>query len=327
MHILSESRIAHPGDLHRIGDFASQNFRHPLQLKAPKGLICVRETNMTPEFCVTTPSRCLTVLAPVGRYRRKTGTATNSRLWNWLAVPGLPTADTPPVARPIFILPDQAFPAPSPPPPPWDYNQANGVLRAVRPSAYPHAMTDFLHSVHEGRLLHLTLNRPGKRNALDTTLCRALLDALEDAARDPAVGAILLTASGRAFCAGMDLAEIEEGSHAEEIDALHERLFTIGARLTKPLIAGVDGPALGGGTGLVANCHVVVAGPEASFGLTEIRLGLWPFLVYRAVASALGERRTLELSLTGRICLAAEAREFGLVHEVCDGAPDRKSVV
>jgi enoyl-CoA hydratase/carnithine racemase len=184
-------------------------------------------------------------------------------------------------------------------------------------------MTDLLHSVREGRLLRLTLNRPGKRNALDTALCRALVDALEDAARDPAVGAILLTANGRAFCAGMDVAEIEEGSHAGEIDALHEQLFTIGARLAKPLIAGVQGPAHGGGVGLVANCHVVVAGPEASFGLTEIRLGLWPFLVYRAVASALGERRTLELSLTGRICLAAEAREFGLVHEVCDGAPDR----
>ena len=184
-------------------------------------------------------------------------------------------------------------------------------------------MTDLLHSVREGRLLRLTLNRPDKRNALDTALCRALVDALDDAARDPDVGAILLTANGRVFCAGMDLAEIEEGSHAGEIDAVHERLFTIGARLAKPLIAGVQGPALGGGVGLVANCHIVVAGPEAGFGLTEIRLGLWPFLVYRAVASALGERRTLELSLTGRICSAAEAREFGLVHEVCDGAPTR----
>src|ERR1035441_4367700 len=77
---------------------------------------------------------------------------------------------------------------------------------------------------------------PGKRNPVAPALCRALVDALEDAARAPAVGVILLTANGRAFCAGMDVAEIEEGSHAEEIDALHERLFTIGARLGKPLI-------------------------------------------------------------------------------------------
>jgi enoyl-CoA hydratase/carnithine racemase len=206
---------------------------------------------------------------------------------------------------------------------PRGYNQANGVLRAARPSAYPHAMTDLLHSVREGRLLHLTINRPAKRNALDVALCRNLVTALEDGAKDPAVGAILLTANGKSFCAGMDLAEIEHGANAEEINAVHEQLFTIGARLAKPLIAGVYGAALGGGTGLVANCHIVVASYEASFGLTEIRLGLWPFLVYRAVAEALGERRTLELSLTGRIFRGREARELGLAHEVAEDAAAR----
>ena len=184
-------------------------------------------------------------------------------------------------------------------------------------------MTDVLHSVREGRLLRLTLNRPDKRNALDAALCRKLVSALEQAAGDPAVGAILLTANGTAFCAGMDLAEIAQAAHAEDIDAVHEQLFTIGARLAKPLVAGVHGAALAGGTGLVANCHIVVAGPEASFGLTEIRLGLWPFLVYRAVAGALGERRTLELSLTGRIFGPGEARDLGLAHEVAEDAPDR----
>jgi len=184
-------------------------------------------------------------------------------------------------------------------------------------------MTDVLHSVREGRLLRLTLNRPDKRNALDAALCRKLVSALEQAAGDPAVGAILLTANGTAFCAGMDLAQIELVADAEEINAVHEQLFTIGARLAKPLVAGVHGAALGGGTGLVANCHIVVAGPEASFGLTEIRLGLWPFLVYRAVAGALGERRTLELSLTGRIFGPGEARDLGLAHEVAEDAAGR----
>jgi enoyl-CoA hydratase/carnithine racemase len=184
-------------------------------------------------------------------------------------------------------------------------------------------MTDVLHSVREGRLLRLTLNRPEKRNALNVALCRKLVRALDDAAGDPAVGAILLTANGKAFCAGMDLAEVERGADAEEINAVHEQLFTVGARLAKPLIAGVHGAALAGGTGLVANCHIVVAGPEASFGLTEIRLGLWPFLVYRAVVGALGERRTLELSLTGRIFGGAEARDLGLAHEVTEDAAGR----
>ena len=186
-------------------------------------------------------------------------------------------------------------------------------------------MTDVLHSIREGRLLRLTVNRPDKRNALNAALCHALVTALDDAARDPAVGAILLTANGKAFCAGMDLAEIEPGADAEEINAVHEQLFTVGARLAKPLIAGVHGAALAGGTGLVANCHIVVAAPGATFGLTEIRLGLWPFLVYRAVAAALGDRRTLELSLTGRIFDTVEARQIGLVHEVAD-APQQRAL-
>ena len=197
------------------------------------------------------------------------------------------------------------------------------MLRAVNLPPTPARMTDHLLSAREGRLLRLTLNRPDKRNALDAALCRQLVDALDAAATDPAIGAILLLANGRVFCAGMDLAEIEQGGDTDEISALHERLFTAGARLTKPLVAGVHAAALGGGTGLVANCHIVVAAPEATFGLTEIRLGLWPFLVYRAVEAALGERRTLELSLTGRIFHAAEARDYALVHEIVEEAPAR----
>jgi enoyl-CoA hydratase/carnithine racemase len=184
-------------------------------------------------------------------------------------------------------------------------------------------MTDILNSVREGRLLRLTLNRPEKRNALDAALCRALVTALDEAAADPAISAILLTGNGKAFCAGMDLAEIEQTTGTAEIDAVHEQLFTAGARLPKPLIAGVHGAALAGGTGLVANCHIVVASHESTFGLTEIRLGLWPFLIYRAVEAALGPRRTLELSLTGRTFPGREARELGLVHEVAEDASAR----
>jgi enoyl-CoA hydratase/carnithine racemase len=167
-------------------------------------------------------------------------------------------------------------------------------------------------------VLRLTLDRPEKRNALDGELCGQLVDALEAADRDAGTGAILLAANGPSFCAGMDLDEAASGVSAET-SAAHERLFTVGARITKPLIAAVQGAALGGGTGLVANCHIVIAAGDASFGLTEIRLGLWPFLVYRAVVAALGERRTLELALTGRIFGAEEARGIGLVHEI---APD-----
>jgi enoyl-CoA hydratase/carnithine racemase len=183
-------------------------------------------------------------------------------------------------------------------------------------------MSEILYSGREGRVLRLTLNRPEKRNALSAALCRELVEALEAAENDPGVGAILLAANGKSFCAGMDLAELGAVSTAE-IDLAQERLFTLGARLTKPIVAAIQGPALGGGTGLVANCHIVVASPEATFGLTEIHLGLWPFLVFRAVTAALGERRTVELALTGRVFGAPEAREMGLVHEVAPDAAAR----
>ena len=184
-------------------------------------------------------------------------------------------------------------------------------------------MTHVLESVLQGRVLRVTLNRPGKRNALNSPLCLELTRVLDQAGADASVGAILLCANGPAFCAGMDLDEIGP-STTEAIDIAHEQLFTVGARLAKPIVAAVGGAALGGGAGLVANCHVVVASQAATFGLTEIRLGLWPFLVYRAVSAALGERRTTELALTGRVFPATEAREFGLVHEVARD-PDRRA--
>ncbi len=83
------------------------------------------------------------------------------------------------------------------------------------------------------------------------------------------------------------------------------------------------GAALGGGTGFVANCHIVIAEPSATFGLTEIRLGLWPFLVYRAMELAVGERRSTELALTGRVFGGEEAKALGLVHEVVPDAESR----
>ena len=183
-------------------------------------------------------------------------------------------------------------------------------------------MSDPLHSVREGRVLRLFLNRPDQRNALNAELCRTLAGAIEDADGDSGVGSILLSGRGKSFCAGMDLKEAGTADSAE-LAAVHERLFTVGLRLGKPLIATVHGAALAGGTGLVANCHIVIAAPDAIFGLTEIRIGLWPFLVFRAVAMALGERRTVELALTGRTFGAPEAVEMGLAHEVADDVEKR----
>jgi len=173
----------------------------------------------------------------------------------------------------------------------------------------------YIESLPQGRILRIVLNRPEKRNALTAAMCRELVQLLDAAGRDPAVRVVVLEARGKSFCAGMDLGEIDPTS-THEITGAQETLFTVGTRMNKPIVGAVQGAALGGGTGLVANCHIVVAGEDATFGLTEIRLGLWPFLVHRAVSMAVGERRALEMALTGRTFDAAEACTLGLVHEV-----------
>jgi enoyl-CoA hydratase/carnithine racemase len=188
-------------------------------------------------------------------------------------------------------------------------------------------MASLLESARSEHVLHLTINRPEKRNALNAALCRELCDAIDAADADQTIHAILLTGAGKSFCAGMDLAEIADPRDSPEIDSLHERLFTVGARVSTPIVAAVHGAALAGGTGLVANCHIVIADLAATFGLTEIRLGLWPFLVFRACSAAMGERRTMELSLTGRIFGAEDACMLGLVHEMSSDAPLRAAEV
>jgi len=172
-----------------------------------------------------------------------------------------------------------------------------------------------LKASREGKILRLVLDRPEKRNALNSALCTELAAAIEDAAQDAAVGAILLSGAGPSFCSGMDLSEMLTPEASSLADA-HERLFTIGRRVTVPIVAAVHGAALAGGTGLAANAHIVVASDDANLRLTEIRIGLWPFLIYRAVVDAVGDRRALELSITGRILAAREAAEMGLAHHV-----------
>lgn len=169
------------------------------------------------------------------------------------------------------------------------------------------------------RVLHVTLNRPGKRNALSAAMCSELVEAIASAQSDPQVGSILISAAGQVFCAGMDLDEAVEISGPDLAD-VHEKLFTAGANSLKPIVVCVNGPALGGGLGLVAQGHAVIAAEGAVFGLTEMRLGLWPFLVYRSIESALGARRTLELSLTARVFPTHDALQWGLVHHICPPA-------
>jgi enoyl-CoA hydratase/carnithine racemase len=176
-------------------------------------------------------------------------------------------------------------------------------------------MSEILELSKHGRVQRIALNRPDKRNALSSELCRELVDAINRANRHPEIGAIVLTGNGESFSAGMDLKELGNVS-VETINNVHEQLFTLSMRLGRPLIGAINGVALGGGAGLVANCHIAIANENAKFGLTEIRLGMWPFLVFRAMNAAVGERRAVELALTGRTFDVKEAHEMGLVHEI-----------
>jgi enoyl-CoA hydratase/carnithine racemase len=155
----------------------------------------------------------------------------------------------------------------------------------------------------DGRLRRIALAAVEKRNFLDAMMCQDLLRELRDAVADDDVGTILLEADGPMFCTGVDPLAGEE-------------LFTIGRRMVKPLVAAVKGVAISGGVALLANAHVVLAAQGSSFGLTDIREGKWSEAIYRAAASAIGERRALELCLTGRIFSTPDALAWGLVHMV-----------
>ncbi len=172
---------------------------------------------------------------------------------------------------------------------------------------------------HKHRVVRITLNRPEKRNALTSAMCAGIVEAIRSAQDDRHVGSILLCAAGPVFCSGMDVSEALSMSHSE-LANLHDDLFSIGFHSKKPIVVSVGGAALGGGVGLVAQGHVVLASENSVFGLSEIRLGLWPFLVYRSVEAAVGARRMLELSLTGRTFHAHDALLWGLVHQVCPPA-------
>lgn len=176
-------------------------------------------------------------------------------------------------------------------------------------------MDPILHESRDGRILRLALNRPHKRNALNLELCRALTSALDQANQDPAIGAILLTGNGPSFCSGLDIEEALADDPQEQAEALAQ-LFSFYRRATKPLIAAVQGAVIGGGVGLAANAHVVIAAQGSTFAVTGVRIGAWPFVLFRALAHAIGERRAFELSLTGRAWNPMEALQAGLIHQI-----------
>jgi methylglutaconyl-CoA hydratase len=169
----------------------------------------------------------------------------------------------------------------------------------------------------------LTLNRPDRRNALSRALIAALTDAFRRAREDPAARCVILTGAGPSFCAGMDLAELEEtvkgrpGADAVWDDALRlATLYDLIYTLPRPTIAAVNGAAVAGGCGLVTVCDLAVAVPPAKFGYPEVRRGLVAAMVMPHLLRHVGERMARYLLLTGELIDGEEACRCGLVNLV-----------
>ena len=159
----------------------------------------------------------------------------------------------------------------------------------------------------------LTLNRPKKRNALSRALREELVQRLDELAKSDDVRAVVLTGAGPAFCAGFDRSELA-GGEMEEVfaDAMeyHRRVYTF----SKPLIAAVNGPALGGGCDLAAMCDFRLAATTAVFGQPQVRFGA--AAAYDLMRAVLGTGAAREMCLTGRSYDAEEALQIGFVNRV-----------
>jgi methylglutaconyl-CoA hydratase len=184
-----------------------------------------------------------------------------------------------------------------------------------------------LRSERDGNVLHVTLARPERRNAFDAQLIAELTEAFADVGD---ARAVLLTGEGPSFCAGADIEwqrsaiDLSLDENVEDAMRLYRMCETID-RCPAPVIARVQGFALGGGAGLVACADVAVAAPDATFGFSEVKLGIIPAVISPFVLPKLGAHAR-RYFLTGERFDAGTALRIGLVEEVAadlDGAVDR----
>lgn len=163
----------------------------------------------------------------------------------------------------------------------------------------------------------ITLNRPKELNALNFQLVSELADALEEFDRDEAIGCIILTGAGeKAFAAGADIKEMADKSPVDMLTGGFEAWGRI-RKIHTPLIAAVNGYALGGGCELAMHCDIIIASENARFGQPEILIGVMPGAGgTQRLARTLGKYRTMEIVLTGSPINAKELESLGLINHV-----------
>jgi methylglutaconyl-CoA hydratase len=169
----------------------------------------------------------------------------------------------------------------------------------------------------------IMLNRPERRNAMTPEMQDELIAAFEKAAAGHC-RVVVLTGAGEAFCAGLDLQHLQamadksQSEHVADAERV-ARLFRTLYELPKPTIAVVQGAAIAGGTGLATICDFTLAAHGVKFGFTEVKIGFVPALVSAFLSLQVGDKRSRDLLLTGRLFTAEEAERLGLVNQVVPG--------
>jgi len=171
------------------------------------------------------------------------------------------------------------------------------------------------------RIARIVLNRPEVHNAFNVAMIKELIEVFNLIKDGESVRIVILTGKGKSFCAGADLNWMREvinysfKQNLEEslqIAELHKNIYT----LPLPVIAMVNGTAIGGGTGFLSACDIAIASEEAKFGLSEVKLGLVPAAISPYVVRKIGESKARYYFLTGERISAEKAREIGLINEV-----------
>ncbi len=170
-----------------------------------------------------------------------------------------------------------------------------------------------------GGIATLTVNRPDKLNALNAATMAELGEAISEVRGRDDIGGLIVTGAGRAFVAGADISELakETAVSARKLATEGQRIFRLFETSPKPVIAAVNGFALGGGCELALACHIRIATEQAKFGQPEVKLGICPgYGGTQRLARIVGKGRALQLLLTGETIDAAEAYRLGLVNRV-----------
>ncbi|KQW23131.1 enoyl-CoA hydratase [Afipia sp. Root123D2] len=184
-------------------------------------------------------------------------------------------------------------------------------------------MESLVKASRENDVARIVLNRPELNNALNPQLIDALRAALDGTAGDATIATVVLSGEGKSLCAGADINRMREAATFTRDDNIQDalplsKMLAALDRLPQTTIGRVHGPIYGGGVGVVAACDIAIASADATFCLSEVRLGIVPGMISPYVVRAIGERAARRYFQTAEVFDAHEARRIGLIHEVVE---------